>query len=504
MSTDDGSLRPSKSPSSTTVDHEKNATHLSCAEAANNHLPIEIPSNIDFSHPYHPIHWPLWKKWSLATIYCGLEVFVTIRSTDYLSVLTLVQEKWGGSIQVVTLGQSMFIIGAGCGPIILGPLSDIWGRKWVYVWSTYLYALVNIGAAIPTSLPMLIVFMFLSGATGSVAECNVAGTIADLFGDDAGAGQAMGLFVACASIGPTIGSPVGAWFAQDPKLGLPWTGWINVIIGTAYATGMALLPETLPSIVIPRTAMAEDGLELELPKRNALEFLTFTLTMALKILLYEPIVLSLSLFNGFIYGLGYLFLESVIYVFVDNYRLSYIDADLTFLSLGAGVVIMLVFLAPVQTWLVQRDRRKNGGKTRPEARFLLSLVTVWGFPISMFWFAWTSAPGLGHTSYWSPICAGNRVALLGIVNPLLWLGILNYVTDSYPNLAGSAIAATIIPSFAVGAGCAHLGIYMFDRLSAQTAISILGAVSMGVVVLIYVMYFFGPVLRARSRYARKF
>ncbi len=38
---------------------------------------------------------------------------------------------------------------------------------------------------------MLIIFMFLAGVTGSVALCNVASTISDLFGDDAGAGQAM-------------------------------------------------------------------------------------------------------------------------------------------------------------------------------------------------------------------------------------------------------------------------------------------------------------------------
>jgi len=201
------------------------------------------------------------------------------------------------------------------------------------------------------------------------------------------------------------------------------------------------------------------------------------------------------------YGLQFLFLESVFKVYVSNYGLSVIDADLTFLCVGAGVIIMFISLLPLQTRLVKRDRQNNGGKIRPESRFLLSLVTVWGFPICIFWFAWTSAPGLGHTSYWSPICAGT---VLGAVNPLLWLGILNYITDSYPNLAGSAIAASLIPSFLVAAGCAHLGIYMFQGLSIKVAVSILGGVSFGVVILVYILYFFGPALRAGSRYARKF
>lgn len=99
-------------------------------------------------------------------------MFVTILSTDYISVEFLIQEQWGGSTQVVTLGQSLFIVGAslvqvllkGCcltafrthrhsswfvkaafwrpnmtdalrypGPAVLGPASDLLGRKWIYV-----------------------------------------------------------------------------------------------------------------------------------------------------------------------------------------------------------------------------------------------------------------------------------------------------------------------------------------------------------------------------------
>ena len=117
---------------------------------------------------------------------------------------------------------------------------------------------------------MLITFMFLVGATGSVALCNVAGTISDLFGDEAVAGQAMGrelsifrgscwgiLSGCCYSVvlvvsdltGPSLGSPVGQWIAENPKMGFSWIGWINVIISGIYATGMLFLPEY---ISVPR------------------------------------------------------------------------------------------------------------------------------------------------------------------------------------------------------------------------------------------------------------
>ena len=72
---------------------------------------------------YHPIHWPVWKKWTIITAYCLLQVFVTITSTSYVSAEFLINAKFGGSTQVVTLGQSMFIVGNAVGPAFLGPLS---------------------------------------------------------------------------------------------------------------------------------------------------------------------------------------------------------------------------------------------------------------------------------------------------------------------------------------------------------------------------------------------
>ena len=130
---------------------------------------------------------------------------------------------------------------------------------------------------------------------------------------------------------------------------------------------------------------------------------------------------------------------------------SIIAANLTYLNFVAGAIIMFIIFVPIQTSLYKRDRLQYNGIARPEARFLLSLFTVWGFPISLLWFAFTSS---GNVSYWSPVIAGS---VLGVADPLLWLSILNYITDSYPKVAGSAIAAFLIPSQLLAAGCVHIG-----------------------------------------------
>ena len=105
---------------------------------------LEVLQQIQLDDQYHPTHWGSSKKWAILGFYCLLEVWTTLTSTAYLGVEFLIQERFGGSTQLLTLGQSLYIVGNALGPAVLGPLSDIGGRKWVYVGSIACFTLVNI------------------------------------------------------------------------------------------------------------------------------------------------------------------------------------------------------------------------------------------------------------------------------------------------------------------------------------------------------------------------
>lgn len=454
------------------------------------------------SDPAHPIHWTWYKKWTIIVTCCLFEVFVSMMSTSWLSVEYLIMERYPTiNTQVATLGQSMFIVGNAVGPVFLGPLADIQGRRWVYVSSALTFALFMIGVALVRDYAGMVVLMFLSGAAASAGLVNVAGTVADMYGSNDNAGQPMSLFVACSAIGPSLGSPVGQWVADNTNMGLDWVFWLNVIIGGAFAVVLAILPETLPRLVIAKSLGASNRTAVEKARAKLLarridvsREIRFICTMTLRIMLTEPIVTFFGIYNGYAYGLLFLYLDGVFDVFVVNNGLSYIAADLTYLNLVVGAIALFLYM-PMQTWLYKRDRLRHSGQGRPEARFLSLLVCVWLFPISLFWFAFTS----NHVNYWSPIVAG---AVLGFVNPLLYLSILNYLTDTYTNLACAAVAAFLIPSFLLAAVFAHIGIFMFANLSTTWAFAILAFVSLGLVLLLYTVYFFGPRLRSFSRLAR--
>jgi hypothetical protein len=75
---------------------------------------------------------------------------------------------------------------------------------------------------------------------------------------------------------------------------------------------------------------------------------------------------------------------------------------------------------------------------------------------------------------------------------------LNYITDSYPNVAASAIAAFSLPSFTIAAALVHAGIAMFANMTTTWAVATCAFISLLLVALVNVLYFFGPVLRKRS------
>ena len=126
-------------------------------------------------------------------------------------------------------------------------------------------------------------------------------------------------------------------------MGWRWIFYINIIIGGVFAFALCFVPETLPRIVIARAvkrrgSMDQNELDIALgsSKLSVVRELKFVATMALRIMFTEPIVISLGLYNGFAYGLLFLYLDGVFGVFVVNNGLSYVGASLTYLNFCVG------------------------------------------------------------------------------------------------------------------------------------------------------------------------
>lgn len=80
------------------------------------------------SDPRFPRNLPVWRKWVIVCITSSTALCVTCTSSLYTSTYDQIQKEFSCSRIVATLGLSLFILGLGLGPMLLAPLSELYGR----------------------------------------------------------------------------------------------------------------------------------------------------------------------------------------------------------------------------------------------------------------------------------------------------------------------------------------------------------------------------------------
>jgi hypothetical protein len=105
----------------------------------------------------------------------------------------------------------------------------------------------------------------------------------------------------------------------------------------------------------------------------------------------EAIIIFSALYNGYLYGLSFLFNSAFNIVFGPHgHGFGTIGVGLSFLGICVGITIGPITTALFQEPYFQKKLKENGYKNTPEARVSLGKIAGVTFPISLFWFAWTS------------------------------------------------------------------------------------------------------------------
>lgn len=147
--------------------------------------------------PESPRNWPIWRKW---WIICGLlfyTVIIFICETGF--VIADAETEFGVDTELAVLAQSIFILGVAIGPMILGPLSSVYGRQPVYTSGIFLFAILQIPSALTPNFGGLIASRFFAGCFAGLPLSNVGASAADLF-TTAHTSWAIALFSFCSQV----------------------------------------------------------------------------------------------------------------------------------------------------------------------------------------------------------------------------------------------------------------------------------------------------------------
>lgn len=103
--------------------------------------------------------------------------------------------------ELASMVVSIYVIGYALGPLVVAPLSEMYGRLVVYHVSNGLFLVFNIGCALSTNVGMLIAFRFLAGCVGVTPIVLGGASIADVMPPDS-RGAATSVWASGSLVGP--------------------------------------------------------------------------------------------------------------------------------------------------------------------------------------------------------------------------------------------------------------------------------------------------------------
>ena len=152
------------------------------------------------------------------------------------------------------------------------------------------------------------------------------------------------------------------------------------------------------------------------------------ITRPLRILFTEPIVLVITIYMSFMYGLLYLNLTAYALVFEGVYHFPLGVAGIPYMSLVVGVVIGLSTIIYLNKDYVKRLEANNNIPV-PEWRLIVVMPAGIIFAIGLFWFGWG---GYQPDVHWMvPTAAG---IFIGFGLFCVFLQCLNYIIGETSNL----------------------------------------------------------------------
>ncbi|EHK22045.1 uncharacterized protein TRIVIDRAFT_53178 [Trichoderma virens Gv29-8] len=449
--------------------------------------------------PGNPMNFSSTKKWFIIFIVTVSVFAVTLTSSAYSGSANEILAQFHCSSELFALGISLYVLGFAIGPALWAPLSELYGRKILFITThTGMVAFVAASAG-ASSITQLLVFRFLTGMFGASPLTNSGGVIADMF-PAAQRGLAMIFFCTAPFMGPVLGPIMGGFVSMN--VGWRWVqGVCSIFIGVVWIAGSILVPETYgPAILRERASQLskKTGKSYKSVMQHhhgtaaSSEVFRKALMRPWVLLFREPIVLIAATYLAILYGTVYMFMPALPIVYQRGRGWNEGFGGLAFLGLVCGMLIGLVYA------IIDDNRYKKLGKSAtPESRLPPGAVGAVALPVGLFAFAWTNSPNI----HWAASIILSAPFGFGCV--LVFLSCLNYLIDSYTIYAASVLGASAMLRAFFGMAFPLFTEQMYKNIGIHWASTIPAFLMFACLPFPFVMLKFGETLRLKCKYAQE-
>ncbi|KAL4972901.1 major facilitator superfamily domain-containing protein [Aspergillus desertorum] len=386
-------------------------------------------------------NWPTRKKLIVSALLAFTTFNSTFTSSIFSSANSAVSAKFNVSTEVGTLGMSLYVLGFAFGPTLFSPLSELFGRRLPILIGVFGFTIFQFGVATAENLQTVII-------------CHIY--------DNRHRGLAITIFTMMVFTGALFAPFIGG-FVVDSYLGWRWTEYLAGILGAAaFALDFFFVYETYPPVILIRKAeelrrrtknwgihAKQEEVEIDLGELIANNF-----SRPVRILFSEPVLLLLSIYMAFLYGLLYLFMTVYPIVFQQIHGFNKGVGGLPYFGLIIGEFCGGLFIIAMQPWY---NRKLSANDDIP--------IPEWRLP---------------------PAIIGGTAFAAGLF------------------CAASALAANSILRSMAGAGFPLFAPYMFNAIGVNWTGTVLGCVAAVLMPIPLLFYLYGHRIRSKSKFAAEY
>ena len=430
----------------------------------------------------------------------------TFTDTIFVQVMApainTIAEELNMSTTESTMALSVYLLATAFGPMVIGPLSEVYGRSSIFHFTNIWFLVWNLICGFANSKGLLIAARLLAGFGASAVYSMAFGVLGDVWSAEQ-RGRSLSMYLLIPLTGAAIGPIVGGFIVQYSTW--RWMFWATTILqGLLELSSLFLFHESYAPVLLRRRAQklrAETGdsryhaeIEMRESGRSATWKISRSLSRPIRLLAFHPIIQIQAILSGINYGLLYFALASFSSLYVSAYGESVATSGLHYIAICAGEILGSQLCGPLMDYAYKRLTSRTGEAHVPELRIPLLLPGAFFTPIGFLLYGWAAQ----HHLSWLVVDVG--AALLSLGMQVFGTTLYAYVMDAYPEHISSASAATQLLRSLLAFAFPLFSNRMYETLGYGWGNSLLAFLSIGIALpATGILWRFGAKLRAKQQ-----
>lgn len=433
------------------------------------------PTKLDIEHAVvedDPRIWSNTKKTAILFIISGASMIAGLAVNIQNPANAQIQQQLHASSGDISLSLSMFILIQGNFPVIWSAISEIKGRKFVYLLSIALFIIGSAIVAVSRNIGLMISMRVVQAAGSSAVFAVGAATLADIY-EPHQRGTMMGVYYSAPLLGPSLGPILGGALTQ----GLSWRAvfwFLCVWGGMIFFAFLFLFKDTFrkersvtyqnvlncrlreqqsseandesrdiskskedgenqttsKDIEAQRTVIPASAIkDVELSMSDVNPFPAYLLIVSRK---NNLLILIAS-------GLTFAFSFSITYTCARTLSMYYdynaLKTGLVLLAYGVGCVSGSILGGRWSDRTLARLKAANGGVSFPEMRLESTKIAMLWVPLPLIGYAWVCQEQVNIAA----VCV--MLFLAGFLSIWIYTSTLAYIVDANTGRSSMAVAA---------------------------------------------------------------